>query len=153
MAVLNLNLIVSQVYLPNSEWFVQTYPLWHLIISQNHVFDCFPLSSDSNCRQPVIQQRQSNDGLTIILVHSQCTSSIKFYRTHFICKTINIQHVSSIVFRENYYCTINLYWQIAFLCATSFNTRRSKFCPQRMFIYVETFTVPINQSYVLLNTL
>jgi hypothetical protein len=81
-AVLKLNLIFSQAYLPNSELFVQTYPLWHLIISQNHVFDCFRLSSDNNSIHPIIQQRQSNNGLKTILVLSQCTRSIKFYRTH-----------------------------------------------------------------------
>ena len=85
LCVLNIDLIVSQDYFPNSELFVQTYPLWHLIISDNHVFDCFPLISDSNCRHPAIQQQQqSNDDLTIILVQIKATSLIKLYRTHIL---------------------------------------------------------------------
>jgi hypothetical protein len=71
LGVLNIGLIVPQGWLQISEWCIQTYPLWHLIISNNHVFDCIPLISGSNCRHPAIQ-RQSCGGLKILLIHSQC---------------------------------------------------------------------------------
>jgi hypothetical protein len=103
LGVLNINLAVSQSYFPNSELFLQTYPLWHLIISDNHVFDSFPLISASNCRHPAIQQRQSKDGLTVILFKTHTTIYVELHRSHIYgCKTIIIEYVPSIVFGENY---------------------------------------------------
>jgi len=69
-------LIVFKGWLQNSELFLQTYPLWHLIISDNHVFDCFPLISYNYCRYPATQYRYIYEGLTVILFKAHTTSSV-----------------------------------------------------------------------------
>jgi len=98
--VLNISLIVSQGWLPNSKRFVQTYPLLDLIISQNHVFDCFSLISDNNWGHPAIQKRQSYEELKLVCFTDHTTSSVNLYSTHiFRYKPVNILFISPIIIR------------------------------------------------------